>query len=306
MEEKIVYDKEYGREFIDIETGEIKTLGQLTFDDYERRKQSEEEMLGNKKLTDKQIEGLKKRKSKDLLHQALDFYCGSYYFNNYEKLIKKLDDGDLFRFVYLCAFMDYENRVKIGQGSNSFMTINDFQKTLGLGKSESYNTRNELINSGTLLSKNDIIYINKKYCIKGKMPKSFKGGCIRMFDEAIKYLYDNAKPKEHKKLGLLIKILPYINKQHNVVCTNPLEEDISLIEAVSIPALCDIIGYSRSNASKLRKDLLALRFSDKLVAMINETDNGKFLTINPSVYYGGNDIDKLEAIINLFNIKNIK
>jgi hypothetical protein len=54
------------------------------------------------------------RKSNDLFKQAIDEYCGNFYFIFYNRLLNKdIDYQYLFRFIYLCVYMDYENRLFI-------------------------------------------------------------------------------------------------------------------------------------------------------------------------------------------------
>ena len=55
------------------------------------------------------------------------------------------------------------------------------------------------------------------------MTKKELKGTVRMMELGVKEIYENAKPIEHKRLSLFIKILPYVNYNYNIICFNPEE-----------------------------------------------------------------------------------
>lgn len=229
---------------------------------------------------------------------------GYFHFNIYKDLLLlDLEPQYLTRFVYLCCFLDFDDsRVKWGRVNEGNAIVKDLEEILGLSERECRNTKNALIKKRLItIDKNNIIEINKKYAFKGKGKKDMEG-CVKMFENGFKQIYENATPKEHKKLGMLIKLLPSVNYAHNILCSNPEETDVTKIYPLSLKDICNIVGYAEKNSSRLKKELLNLTVNNELVVKITQTKYGIFIYINPRVYYKGHDIDSLKGTINEFRM----
>ena len=229
--------------------------------------------------------------------RLLDTY-GSFYFNFYKRI--KIEGQFLFRFIYLCSFMNYDNYLSNGR---RLLRESDLQDMLLLGKSEYYKTKDYLLGKDLIsINAEGLISVNSKYCKKGKINKTKVVEVIRMFNNGIQELYQKALPREHKKLAILLDILPYINYKYNIICYNPTEENIELIKPIKMPDLCEMLGYDRSNSSRIKKQLFSLRVSGEKVIGLWQVENADALLVNPRVYYKGgeeNGLDYLEAIFRL-------
>lgn len=208
---------------------------------------------------------------------------GSFYFNFYNKY-NQVERQYLFRFMYLCAFMNYENI--LANNRRSF-NEDDLKKILNLSNSEYYRTKNSLLDNEFIRIQGKEIIINDVICKKGKVKINKSIEVVRMFDNAIKELYINSVPREHKKLALLIEILPYVNYKYNVLCHNPKEENLTKIKPLSMRELCCLVRYDENNSNKLKKDLFKIRVGGELVIGIWERACGKTIHVNPCVYYKG-------------------
>lgn len=229
--------------------------------------------------------------------RLLDTY-GSFYFNFYKRI--KIEGQFLFRFIYLCSFMNYDGYLSDGR---RLLREIDLRDMLLLGKSEYYKTKDYLLEKDLIsINAEGLISVNSKYCKKGKINKTKVVEVIRMFNNGIQELYQKALPREHKKLAILLDILPYINYKYNIICYNPTEENIELIKPIKMPDLCEMLGYDRSNSSRIKKQLFSLRVSGEKVIGLWQVENVDALLVNPRVYYKGgeeNGLDYLEAIFRL-------
>lgn len=252
----------------------------------------------------------KKEETKDIVemvHNQNEFQlcvknnCGSFYFNFYKRLLDKIEPQYLTRFLYLCTYLDYEGRLvkKVGK-TNVIIRESELQFILKLSRAETYNTKIVLINNNLIEIKDSVIYINQEYCRKGDIMKNSKVQKVRMFDDAIKELYETSTRTEHKRLALLFQLLPYVNLRWNVICKNPKEEILEEIKPYSIKEL--MVLLEQTNITRFKKCLLDLTVSGESVIMFNKKKNGDLLTVNPKVYYKGVDIDELEYLIGLFGI----
>ena len=236
---------------------------------------------------------------------------GGFYFLFYKLIDKGIKNQYIMRYLYLCTFMNYSGNLLFGNAKKEidrYMTEKDLFEVLRLSDRETVRTKkifkeNELI----FIDDKGNLQINNKYCVKGTVDINYKkDGKIRIFDNAISDLYTMATPSEHKKLSLLITLLPYINLHNNIICHNPRCEFKAQLEIIDMKEICRIVRYSETQSSRLRKELLALRVGGELVVMFGETDNAKFITINPRVYYGGSveDFKYLKHVSDDFDIKS--
>lgn len=248
---------------------------------------------------------LELKKSNNIFKQAIDEYCGSFYFVFYNRLLAKdIAYQYLFRYIYLCTFSDYENRLITKKGNiKTPIYESDLQNILNLGRTETYKTKTVLIDLELItINQDKTIYINDSYCKRGVMKKNKKVGKSRMFDNAVKEIYENSNPIEHKKLALLIALLPYCNMKYNMICKNPTEEIVDCIEPYSIKELCILLKCS--NVTKFKKNLLDLTVNGEQVIMFHEGRQAKIITINPRIFYSGTSIEELDWLIALFKVKN--
>ena len=96
--------------------------------------------------------------------------------------------------------------------------LKDLQEILRLSRREAMYVRKVFVENGLIIvNKDKTISVNLEYAFKGKMEKKkeLKGNVIRMFEEAIRELYEKSDPREHKRLALLVELLPHINFTHN-------------------------------------------------------------------------------------------
>jgi len=248
---------------------------------------------------EKKLDIIQMKEEQTEFQQYLLNCYGSFYFNFYKRF-GNIEKQFLFRFIYLATFMNYDNLLSDGKKLIKEEKLIDI---FNLGKTEFYKTKKYLIeNKFITIQDNKTILINDKYCKKGKINKTKSIEVVRMFNDAIRELYEKSTPKEHKKLALLIEILPLINLKFNVICHNPKCEYEENIEPYAMSDLCSELGYDKTHASRLKKDLLKLKVNNELVIGIFEKDNGKAIYVNPSIYYKGIKMEDIKNLQSMFRI----
>ena len=243
-------------------------------------------------------------KSKTELDTFIRDNLGGFYFSIYNKLLElPLAPQYRFRFIFLCTHMNYDGKLEYGngKGDSRLMIEKDLGEVLMLSERETINTKKALKELDLIVIEDDkTITINKKYAIKGKIGKRDLKGSIRMMEQGIQELYAKATPKEHKKLALLVEILPYVNFQHNIVCNNPNESSAKNVIPITLTELANMLGYSTTQ--KLKRGLMDIKINNESLIMIVTINRKSMIIVNPRVYYKGNNIDALKGIINLFTI----
>lgn len=253
----------------------------------------------NAEKTKKQKDYAEMLKERSLFHSELIDSYGNFYFNFYQRL-GKVDRQYLFRFLYLSSFMNYDNYLSNGK---RLYSDDEVFELLNLGRTETYKTKKYLIdNEFIIINKNNTISINDKYCKKGEITKKKSDEVVRMFNSSIREIYENANPRQHKKLALLIELLPYINLKFNVICENPSEENEENIVAYDIKSLCSLLGSDPSNASRLKKDLFSLKVNDEDVIGMFTRRSKTSIYVNPRVYYKGTRTEDVGMLRAMFKI----
>ena len=125
MEEKqtIIYGEPV-KEYMDVETGE-SIVGAI---------KTEEELLKLQEAQERKDKRDKYLKEKTEFESYIQANFGSFYFNNYMKLLTKLKNNTalLFRFLYLCTYANYDGYLKYGLNSSLYMKENDFGEVFKL------------------------------------------------------------------------------------------------------------------------------------------------------------------------------
>lgn len=239
--------------------------------------------------------------SKDLFNMYIRETCGTFYFNYFNNI--KYSQYE-FRFLYLCTFMNYKNYLEYGnaKGEGKLMIKNDLFEVLNLSRKETYNTIDYLVKNN-LIKYDELGYIivNENISKRGKLTKK-SNEIVRIFDDYIKKLYEESLPKEHKKLGLLIKLLPYVHFSLNVICENPNEEKEELIKPYNLTQITKLLGYS--STQRLKKGLMDIKVKGEPVIMISKINNKNMVVVNPKIYYKGgkSNFNAMQGIISMFNI----
>lgn len=305
---------EYFKQFM-INNETLKNNGEphLTYDQwYHTIKEHEytkhlkrEEHRANKQLIDN-IEN-----EKNEFEQLQSEYLGKFYFHFYnETLMLDIAPQYLVRFAYLCCYLDYnDNKIYFGKSNNKLAIEKDLKEIWKLGKDETRYTKNALIDKGLIkINEDKTISVNKKYALKGNInnDKKLRGG-VKMFECGIKELYENSKAIEHKRLGILMKLLPCVNYEYNVLCANPTETTKSKIIPLTMKDICRIVEYDESQSKRLQKELIKIRIDNKAVVMVHTTSGmntgeTEAISINPMVYYKGHNSNALGYLLMLFDI----
>lgn len=290
-------------EYMNINTGEYLGEGIFLSREYVEKKQEAQI---------KKVEGFAKKKKKDNFCRYIDENFGSFYFNNYMKLLKKLnnDTALLFRFLYLCTYADYDGYLKYGNFKNGihhgYMTEKDFKEVFKMSKAMIVKLKGELFDNNLIIKSkiDDRLIVNGSYYTRGQLCLSDMLESSRVFDVGIKELYEKSNPREHKRIGIVIPLLPYLNKYHNILCKKPLEKELKYIEPLTLKEICELSDYDYSNENRLRKQLENITINGiPMVAFISHA-KGKFFVVNPALFYKGDCLNDLTGVINLFRIEN--
>ena len=164
---------------------------------------------------------------------------------------------------------------------------------------------NYLLDNKIVSHKENGFYINDSFFMRGSISNRKVGSLLddqvyitRIFIHKMREMYQNCKPRMHSTLSYLFKLIPYMNRKYNIVCHNPLEENLSKIKPLTPDEICDVIGYSRLNFSRLIKTLSEIRISVRHLTqpIIKYVDEIKGAVVNPYLIYSGYSWNEIEEL----------
>lgn len=288
-------------QILDIDTGEIIDESKIySYQTLENRQ--------------KQLKYLKYKKECELQSQEINEKFkeyGSFVWNVYnvsQQNFSNLKASNITRLMFLSTYLHYNGYLMYNQ--RTVMNKKNMNQLLKLSEREFQYFYKDITKNNILKEKEDRLYINQNIFRKGNLSKSKIVKFIqqdkfitRLYIDGVRKLYMASTPHSHKTLSYIFQILPYVNRQYNIVCLNPLEENLDNIQCMSLGEFCNSINYDSHNIRQLQKNLFEPTFDihGKITNAIccvskglNNSDCRIF--INPMVYYAGDKWKDVEIL----------
>lgn len=270
------------------------------------------EMQTRKNLSNGQKDYLQKKDTMGELSKTLGGYVHVFYVKDellYNKL--NLNPADVSRFLYLATYISYNYKdknllVKKEKGKLKPMTQKDIMKLMNLNKSAFYNFIKEMKSKELVIEKNNKFYINEKYISKGKI-KDDEDSYIRLYIDTTRYLYEHCTSRQHKQLGYVLQLLPYVDFDTNHILIND--------EKAEIRDIMKLLGLSiegKNAINKFKKMLLNFTINyqgkDYYLFGAHTFEYGKefrtYFVINPLVLFAGNNMKCFEDVCKQLRIED--
>jgi hypothetical protein len=264
-------------EFIDGETGEI---GKGIFI-------PEDELVNHTVLNKNQIRAFKKTKeAKEGLVLFNNIVGGSFTFS-VDNSVKELFSNDIFsdaekvHIMFLGSFVNY-NGFLMTKNNQPASKCWIFDKLKIRNKMRLYNFDNELLKQGYIIETDNRIYWNNRLCFKGatKINGVSSDKVYKTYDKTIQNLYYENQPKS---LAIIFRLLPYLNKYHNVLCGDVGIRDFEECNPFSLRQVAELLG--EKDFRNLKQKLLRIKLGDEFVFSIRNTGTSSTVIINPSLVW---------------------
>lgn len=297
---------EYKRkELIDMDTGEIEATIVVG--------NNEEVILKTKKILNPQQITYLKNQSTMNEYGNLQGGFVQMLFKQKELLdLGHCDKATFSRFVYLSTYIDYNDRngnllIKRGQFNDiEPLSKRDMQYILKLSEASFRNFIRDVKTNGLLYEEDNKFYITERIMTKGQLLNDSNYNCAcRMYIKLIRNLYESATPRQHKVLGNIFLLIPFIHKKTNILTFNPDETNIVDIEPITLNNMCELLNINdKSHYRKLVHDLEKFKVKIegvdyKMFAWVRLTDRDYFI-LNPRVIYRGNDYNTMCEIADTY------
>lgn len=223
-----------------------------------------------------------------------------------------LKPSNITRLMFISTYVGYDGYLV--DYEKKPLSKSQIASLLKLSEREFRNFWNDVISNKILIEdSDDEIHLNEDLFLRGKIASkeiarlSQENKFItRLYANGIRSLYRTATIKSHRTLSYIFQVLPFVNREYNIVCHNPLEPNLDFIKPMSLGEFCDIIGYDKSHATRLFNTLFEPQFKvgkkgSMKRAMRYVVDEGLDkktfkMYINPRVYYAGSHWRDVEIL----------
>ena len=223
---------------------------------------------------------------------------------------KEITSSDTTRILFLSTYLGYDGYLMFNRKTP--MSKSNMCTLLKLSKREFQYFYKELVNNNILELKNEKLYINQDIFGKGNLSNNKVAKLIqqdksitRLYIDGVRELYNKSTSTSHKTLSYIFQILPYVNRQYNIICFNPLENNLDNIKCMSLGEFCNIISYNSHNIRRLQRNLFEPTFNihgrtTNAICCVSKSLNNSDcrIFINPMVYYAGDKWQEVEILGN--------
>ena len=275
------------RDIVDLETGEAFLNVTVTT---ERDRQNYKKFLEAKQKYEFQGAEIQKQYKK---YGSFVWFL----YNAGQVLDLGIQPDELTKLIYISTYMGYNNRLMVSEDES--MTKKQMREILRVSEDTFHKFYTSLTNTGILSEDMDkCLYLNTSIFKRGaiKDVKDIDCNRTRLYIKSIRSLYTQAKISEHKLLSYLFQAIPFVNVNYNILCFNPLENDLQKVKPMIMKDFCVVIGYSQDNDRRLKTKLKGLRLQQLPVFSFVDNADGLFCYINPNVYYAGNKWEEVRVL----------
>lgn len=234
-------------------------------------------------------------------------HTGHFYFVQKDYNFDDIRPETLARLLYLVSYMSADGDGTLKTTQRKYIHRDALDDVLGLSHRVVLSFISEVKDKYITNDNTGLIKLTDN-CSKLFRCGSIKGDSYtRIYRECIQSLYKSTDNRRHRYLGLIFKMLRYINIEYNILCLNPFESDAEKIEPIDFNQFCDMFGYGGKDVYRIRNIFNQIKFKTKkgtlerlcVVAKFYADEDITRIIINPNVLYCGKDINKVKGLVAL-------
>ena len=229
----------------------------------------------------------------------------SFYFVIAKEPFCKLSPATLGRLVYLSSFLEYEGNRLVTDRNMTAIKQKDLPKLLSISDAAVTEFLKEMLPTFLMKNKDGGLTMNNDYFRYGALSASSRNEAHhKVFRANIRKLY-RENSKKTRYIGYILQALPHISIEYNTLCWNPFERSEDLVEPMSLREFGELIGYDKTQVSRLKKVYDEIRFEvsgkrQRLLAFSRLGAHENAIIVNPYLFYSGSDIERVRDLANHF------
>ena len=246
----------------------------------------------------------KKKQQQAIRHAANDERTSAFGYFTFCRYISSapfwanMPNADLVRLFYLSTYMLYE-RSTLCYSNGRMLTADNLPEVLQTSESTCRRFLAAMEQQDYLQIEDGAVTMNTEYFARQSIrywigdERSF----IRVYHNAYHCLYRQLENRQRGQLAYLIRMIPYLHEERNIVCVNRFEHVASRIVPLDDKRICEAVGYNPNQSARLMRDLQALHLQNGQPAFKYNTEQHCFI-IHPALVYEG---DAQEAVLRDMN-----
>lgn len=284
--ESIEYERVCG---INPNTGEVQEypVGSLVV--------TPEQQERERKIREQRARYFEEKQRKDLIKSYNRNFRGGFFLVNQGERFADLPPEAVAKLIFLAAHLHYDGRIMFNRQRQ--MVLNDLPTVLGVSKSTVQRFLALVSPQYIAVGDDGGLSIATSSIYRGTLGRKQFTRWQTVFSQSVKALYKVTKIIDHKWLGIIFTVLPFINVEFNLLCRPESVEETNLnnITMLTLGEFCEIIGFDRSHIGNLIAAVQRLRFTvdgreELLCCLITDGSYGHAndcLFVNPKVIYAG-------------------
>lgn len=198
-----------------------------------------------------------------------------------------MSNADLVRLFYLSTCMLYK-RDTLYYSNGRQLTADSLPEVLQTSESTCSRFLAVMEQQGYLQIEDGAVIMNTEYFARQSIrywisdDRSF----IRVYHNAYRCLYRQLENRQRGQLAYLIRMIPYLHEERNIVCVNRFVHDASRIVPLDDKRICEAVGYNPNQSARLMRDLQALHLQNGQPAFKYNTEQHCFI-VHPALFYEG-------------------
>ncbi len=204
------------------------------------------------------------------------------------------------RLIYLSTFLKY-NSDGLFRSQRTALTRAHLPELTGLSARTVSRFLDEVCPRYMYEDEDGALHMNPGIFRYGALSKSAELGSFqKIYMNAVRSLYRRTSTSNHRQLGYIFQMLPYINIEHNIICKNIFEKDLENIEFLTLPEFCKAVGYDYSTMARLKKIYGNIRVEvngelEPFCAFVTAGGITKIF-VNPHVIYSGSNYERVRIL----------
>lgn len=203
-------------------------------------------------------------------------------------------DSDIFRLIYLSSLIGRNNVLMSTE--RTILNFDSLKQKMRLSDTEFYRFYSLLIKNNIILENKGKLVLDSNIAVFGEIKDKYCGQFIKIYVDNIRYLYERAEPREHKRLSMLYRLALHLHTKYNIVCSNIFETEKDKIKPLKIKELSAIFKYNELSFKRLIKYLSALK-DENNIPVLKIRDGS--IVISPKIMYGSYTAYALDEWIEL-------
>lgn len=198
-----------------------------------------------------------------------------------------MSNADLVRLFYLSTCMLYKRDTLYYSNGRQLMA-DSLPEVLQTSESTCRRFLAAMEQQGYLQIEDGAVIMNTEYFARQSI-RYWRGderSFIRVYHNAYRCLYRQLENRQRGQLAYLIRMIPYLHEERNIVCANTFAHDANRITPLDDKRICEAVEYNPNQSARLMKDLQALHLENGQPAFIYNAEQRCFI-VHPALFYEG-------------------